>query len=1009
LPTEANGWQAVKIKSAWIDLSTMIAENMVSVSDINTHFHKGLRKLGFADGDAFVDDALFLVDTEPNHLPNIAALFHLYSAKEFGATAVYLRKQMNGSYKPQVYLYDKTQVHFANRSEGELVGIQKKLWTSGEVPLACIFYDTHISILDCTRPVNVDSDEFKPEYLIRDLNLAGKAHELYNEQFAVKIKSGIFWEAKENKKRFTLQNSAYDVLINNIRHVEEVLAGKLKNVPKEFIAKIIVQSILIKYLEERTDSKGNRLLSDKYFKKYGNAQTFGDVLRERKFVELLDDLNDKNRGFNGNVFKWEDSEKEELRKLDLSIVADLLASDKRFLSSPQEEIRFPDWRYFEFRYIPVELISRLYEEFLGKNKHEEGLYYTPAHLARLLVDECLPLKLYNEVNLSDYKILDPACGSGIFLVLAFKRLVQIWRLQNSLKSPTIGVLKSLLQNIYGVDKEEQAVRLASFSLSLALCDELKPMQIINELKFDDLRKDNLIEHDFFTCEKIKDKKFDLIIGNPPFVRGGASGSWSVKGRKVKIPQSQIALKFLAESFPALKDKGLACLIIKSSNLLYNSSSKDYRKALFENYDVVQILDFTPLARDKSLWDNDPDVAAAAVFAKNEKPDITKNILHVTFRRTKAAKERITFEIDAYDLHYVNRQAAIENEFVWKNNLLGGGRIKTLVEKLNELPVLKDYLGNNNCVYHEGHGTLTKKSENPTLIKKRLTSLNGIVNNSINYRDENKIENVPDTERLKISDVLPYHKPNIIISETINMKSHNINIAINNTCDLIFKNRYIGIASESKDFRLLQSVYNNFIANEKIYLFQFIVNSAQLLINRNTAILAYDLYTTKYVTKNVLSQYDGHIIDDVLNYFQDFLRRGENSKAVQPIKDEDFKRIITNYGTEFSKILNLMYETSERRFRLSNVLTLKNSLIAAVFRYDGESSKAVFSSDLSDLNIETLTENRISSELSVNRIIKMYPQKDTVVFVKPNQYRYWLSLIAYRDADSCFADFADADY
>jgi hypothetical protein len=37
---------------------------------------------------------------------------------------------------------------------------------------------------------------------------------------------------------------------------------------------------------------------------------------------------------------------------------------------------------------------------------------------------------------------------------------------------------------------------------------------------------------------------------------------------------------------------------------------------------------------------------------------------------------------------------------------------------------------------------------------------------------------------------------------------------------------------------------------------------------------------------------------------------------------------------------------------------------------------------------------------------MYPQKDTIVFVKPNQYRYWISLAAYRDADKCFADFAD---
>ena len=64
-------------------------------------------------------------------------------------------------------------------------------------------------------------------------------------------------------------------------------------------------------------------------------------------------------------------------------------------------------------------------------------------------------------------------------------------------------------------------------------------------------------------------------------------------------------------------------------------------------------------------------------------------------------------------------------------------------------------------------------------------------------------------------------------------------------------------------------------------------------------------------------------------------------------------------------------------------------------------------DLSELNIDGLTTNEISAHLSVNRIIKLYPQKDTIVFVKPNQYRYWLSLTAYRDADKCFSDFSNA--
>src|SRR5690606_14519682 len=174
-------------------------------------------------------------------------------------------------------------------------------------------------------------------------------------------------------------------------------------------------------------------------------------------------------------------------------------------------------------------------------------------------------------------------------------------------------------------------------------------------------------------------------------------TWLVNEKKVKIPQGQIALKFLSESFPILKENGLVCLIIKSSGLLYNSTSIAYKKALFSNYNVVQLLDFTALARNKSLWDNGADVATAAIFVRNNKPDASKNILHLTFRRTKATKERIVFEIDEYDLHFVNRQTAINSEFIWKNNLLGGGRIKNLTDKVQTEQNLEDFLNKNNSI------------------------------------------------------------------------------------------------------------------------------------------------------------------------------------------------------------------------------------------------------------------------------------------------------------------------
>lgn len=969
---------------------------MGKVKNRNIDFQGIIANLGFN----MEDDCLYL-SYNIRQLPDPQIQFHIEKANEIKASAVYLRRQLNGSYKPQVYLFDFTDRNFEEERENEIAEIQTKIWSSGEAPLACVFYNTEIKIVDCTKHITKD---YKPEYLIKDLKLVGKVHDLYNEQFAIKIKSGIFWEQEELKSKFKFQNSAYDKLIDNIRFVAKKLTKEFKNTSSEIVNKIIVQAILIKYLEERIDNKGNKLLSKKYFQKYNKATTFNEVLKQQgKFVELLSDLN---KDFNGNVFKWETEEQNQLKTLDLTIVADLLATDKTNLASTQLELDFPDWRYFEFKLIPVELISRLYEEFLGEDKKEKGLYYTPSHLAKLLVDECIPLKKYNEIELKDFTILDPACGSGIFLVIAFKRLVQIWRLKNNMDTPDIGVLKSILKNIYGVDKEEQAVRLASFSLSLALCNELNPVKILNELRFDDLTEENLIHSDFFECKSIENKRFDLVIGNPPFVRGAISNYsnvWELENKKVKIPQGQIALKFLSESFGFLKDKGLACLIIKSSGLLYNSTSNDYKKALFSNFNTVQILDFTALARNKSLWDNGADVASAAIFIKNEKPDFSKNILHLTFRRTRATKERIVFEIDNYDLHFVNRQTAINNEFIWKNNLLGGGRIKNLVEKAQELPILKDVLKENNCVVGEGFIIGNNGHLSPDFIYK-IKSLpsNAISEDGINYSILQELDK--QINFVKVPNEAVFTAPNVVIWENIGKKKLPV---FYNDISFSFKHRLIGISSIDNNIQFLKSLTHSFQKHSDFYRFYFLATSSETLINRNNTFLLKDLKNLPFINNEIsFSEFDLKTISDCLEYQQDFFIHGEKSKALQTIKQNKFNSVISNYGIEFSRALNTIYENNERKFRLSDVVQLENSLIATIFKYDSENIEPKFVKDLSELNIDGLTNNEISAHLSVNRIVKLYPQKDTIVFIKPNQYRYWLSLIAYRDADKCFSDLSN---
>ncbi|PJJ10170.1 N-6 DNA methylase [Flavobacterium sp. 1] len=986
---------------------------------IKEALHTGFKSLGF---DQEVNECLFLCE-EKNEVDDLDLKFNIETARKFDADAVFFRKELE-HFKPQIYIYDFTGKLFTE-TEIQLTEIHKKVWSSGNVPLVCVFYDTEIKILNCTTPIKND----KPEYL-QTIELVNTAEGLYDKQFAIRIKTGTFWEEEENKKKFSFSKSSYEILIKWIKELKKSLFVQFQTRENErVINKIIIQSILIKYLEEKRDHKGKNPFPKKYFSSSNKINTYTDILQNGNLlVDLLEKLH---KDLNGNLFDWTIEEKGILKTINLEPLADALKGYKNPNNPKQLVIELEYIRYYEFNFVPVELISRLYEEFLAgqddqktqkQKKQKEGIYYTPSHLAKMLVDEAMPLKKdLKNFEISTYKVLDPSCGSGIFLVLAFKRLVQWWKIQQWEKTkdftikPDLEDLKNLLRCVYGVDKEEQATKLSTFSLCLALCDELSPMQIISDLRFDDLTQTNILYSDFFIDEletpidvknkteynkqaqnfsKIKALSFDLVIGNPPFKRSGNKKDtkkywqWDINGKTIAIPSKQIALKFLVKSIVSLKENGTQCLILKSSGFLYNSTSDFFKREFLSNYNVNKILDFTALARNSSLWENGADVDTLAVFTQKIQPKYDINILHITFRRTKAIKDRILFEIDDYDKHYINRFDAINNQYIWKNNLLGGGRINVIVDKLTKLTKLNKFLEDNRIIPFEGEG-----------------GAKSIPNNAFEFNkiDESLLPN-GYFQSFKNTLVEKFNPPILLIKENLELP---ISCSTNRT--IPFNNEVVGFQVPDNGI-LMQMVF--YLETFKKYLkFYLITTSGKTLVYKNTAIKMEDILNFPFdgEIKNYLNSIDEKIIDDVVSFNQFFLRNGENSKTVKQIEKNDFKNILCNYGKEFSTVLNEVYEQDNNKFRLSEVLELENlPYTITVFRYDDLNEDPNFNIKIEDLDIKNLTINEISSSLTITRIVKIY-EENTIIFIKPNQYRYWLSSIAYRDADKCFIDLIKAGY
>ena len=254
----------------------------------------------------------------------------------------------------------------------------------------------------------------------------------------------------------------------------------------------------------------------------------------------------------------------------------------------------------------------------------------------------------------DEVILDPCCGSGVFLVEAYKRLVLHWRSRNQWKKPSQTILKGLLKKVHGVDLEEGAVELAAFSLCLALCDALEPEEIRASIKlFPQLMGKTLHPSCFFEANEqllLKDP-IGVVVGNPPFTSSlstpGAQRSYDqYVTNHGSLPDKQLAYLFLYEAMGMVVEGGVLSML-QQYNFLYNQQSLGFRQNFIGKWNVREVLDFISV---RGLFKKgSADTKVIVVVAEAVSPPADSNILHATFRRSGRVNAEQGFDIDYYDL------------------------------------------------------------------------------------------------------------------------------------------------------------------------------------------------------------------------------------------------------------------------------------------------------------------------------------------------------------------------
>jgi hypothetical protein len=867
-------------------------------------------------------------------------------------------------------------------NEAALAALHGQLWLHGAAPLLYIAWPSKVDVLTCARgPDFWRAGECK--YTPVETLLTGSAQtaaqisaelEKSRRFSALRLTDGTFWEDPGNGHLADYSKAAHQSLIQAVVEADRDLQGS----QQPLMRRLLLLMVLIKYLEDR------KVFPAKWFTKFhSGAASFFEVLQGGDADEVRRLLDAFEHKFNGDIFLLEQGYR--LTKTALRRFAELVEgrtlTRQRYL-----------WQQYSFEHLPVEIISNLYQRFVHGG---HGTVYTPPFLVSLLLDHAMP---YDKLT-GNERVLDPACGSGVFLVAAFRRLIHVWRSQHAWQRPTVDTLKKILrESIFGIEWDGNAVDLTAFSLALAVCDALKPEVIWNDLTFDRLRRTNLFEGDFFAALQAKPNPpialgdgFDCVIGNPPFESQLTPAGQSLDRvekmadkNRGPIPDKQAAYLFLEQGLRRLRREGRACLI-QPSAFLYNRKVGKFRKNIFRKHRVEVIMDFTSI---RKLYEADPKTIA--VLAEAGQPDSDHFIDHWTYRRTVSVQERMWFELDHYDRHRVLQSDAESDPFIWRVNLLGGGRLLDVSKRLRALTTLQMYVKSKGWDYGEGFiaAKTGRRTPAPFLTGKSLLPTDAFTENGI---DEGQIGTVTETHFRSAYTEDRFRAPLVLIRG-----NEMLPMAFWDKGFLAYRDKIVGIHSPQSQITDLRAFYDTLKQRHERYRFCCTLNGSQALVGKATAILKQDIDVLPFPENPralTFSFWEQALQDDILKYMTAYTRLGQNSPLLQ---EQATANHLKAYAEMYCRLLGSIYDNMQAHEPI-----YLNGLTCQPF-YFGERPNLPWLGEATGEHLAELVYHEHSDRLRTVRVVFFY-LKNVILLVKPDRLRYWIPSTAIRDADETLVD------
>jgi len=595
---------------------------------------------------------------------------------------------------------------------GYIIKLHRSFWNQGIAPILVIIAPDEVHIYS-----GLISPEDIPTVTGQSPGFVEKLNRIRDQlrSFLLSVESGEYFRV--HRCSFDPRKRVDRDLLRNLeatrRKLNQVQAAQLEPLALDaFLCRLVFTC----YLFDRG------IIDQDYLKALhiDGAAHLRDVIAKRPRMDAKAELytlfGQLGNDFNGDLFTADlEAESRQIRVAHLDILDDFFHGTN--VQTGQQVF----WPY-DFSFIPIETISAIYEHFLKaageEQKKEAGAFYTPRFLAEFVLD----VALEGETSLLDKRFLDPACGSGIFLVGLFNRLAEEWKLKNPgarYDRRANGLMDILRMNLHGVDSNRSACQITAFSLYLAFLDQLSPPDIQKLLgKWDRLPflvsvpgengsnpSGRIIDcADFFTEATNLPLKVHIIVGNPPWgpvkknIPATVAETWCADPhRKFNHPNREKSVPFIWKAPIHLEDGGKVCFVLPHGILFnHKNTAIRFQKSLFRTHAVDRVINLT----DYQFFLFEESQAPALVIRyRKEKPADSAQLIDYWSPKTdwSVTQAEIVSILPQDRWRFTVREVLDDLKgddapLIWKERFWATPRDWRLLDRLSLLPRLRSIVG-----------------------------------------------------------------------------------------------------------------------------------------------------------------------------------------------------------------------------------------------------------------------------------------------------------------------------